>query len=862
MKKAKQAVPNQLLKEARELRGWSQKYVAEQLGADHYYLSRWERGTASPSPYYRSKLCALFGVDARALGLVADAPTRRSSDLAAPTSAEVAPASAALHDPTIPPPLGPAEDLIGRDQLLPQLRAYLCADTTPGLIALYGLPGVGKTTLAVALAHDHAIQDHFSDGILWAGLGPHPDTLALLNRWGTLLGVAESESQKLRTAEAWIRRIRAAIGSRQMLLMIDDAYKVEQALAFKVGGPRCAYVVTTRFPSLAIQLAGNGATQVKELNEHESVRLLARLAPQVVTDEPKTAQSLAQSVGGLPLALTLMGNYLRLQAHSGQPRRLRAAIERLRSGEERLRLTGPQALLERSPGLPEGLLISLEAVIDVSEQQLPARARAALRALSIFPAKPNSFSEEAALAVCQSPAETLDILSDTGLLESQGPGRYTLHQTIADFAKAHLSDPLVPGRLATYFAAFAEERENDFDALNQELNNIFAALDGATTSGQRESFVRCVNACFHFFFTRGLYAQEAGRYIEQAIETARQLNDDRQLSIALLHHGQSTFKQGKYALAQQTLDEAHERASRVGDSWLLGEILLMLGNLARFRVSSEAAEQFFQQSLDLARQINDPKLMSNALSNLGSVASDRGRYDEAIGYQEQALALSRSIDDRQAMTKLNANLSSIAYLRGDLASGEAYGQEALAVARDIGFLDSISAVLTNMGSAAVDQQDYTKAESYLTEALDAARQIDDLKLMSVNLGNLGTLAFRQKRYEQATHHIKEALQIARQVGDIWLLGAVLVEWGELALEEHRLDDAAAAFDEALGIAAKGSQEMVALARYGLARVAAERGDTTTAREQGKASLDLFESMGNRQTEEVKSWLQTISSEGG
>ncbi len=70
MKKANKAVPNQRLKMERELRGWSQKFVAQQIGADHYYLSRWEHGTASPSPYYRQKLCALFGKKARELGLL------------------------------------------------------------------------------------------------------------------------------------------------------------------------------------------------------------------------------------------------------------------------------------------------------------------------------------------------------------------------------------------------------------------------------------------------------------------------------------------------------------------------------------------------------------------------------------------------------------------------------------------------------------------------------------------------------------------------------------------------------------------------------------------------------------------------
>src|SRR5579885_956016 len=558
MKKATEAIPNQRLKEARELRGWSQKYVAEQIGADHYYLSRWERGTAVPSPYYRSKLCALFGMDARALGLVPDAPARREDSQDAsetPASAADAPAPAVVHDPTIPPLLAPAEDLIGRDHLLPQLRAYLCADTPASLIALYGLPGVGTTTPAVALAHDQTMQDHFHDGILWAGLGPHPDIPGLLNHWGALLGVSESESQKLRTPEAWIRRLRAAIGARQMLLIIDDAWEIEHALAFKVGGPRCGYLVTSRFPGLALQLAGKGATQVKELSDQDGVRLLARLAPQVVTDEPKIAQSLVQSVGGLPLALTLIGNYLRLQSFSGQPRRLRAAIERLRSEEERLRLEGPQALLERSPGLPEGALISLAAIIEVSEQQLPQQARDALHALSLFPAKPNSVAEEAALAVCQMPADMLDILSDAGLLESHGPGRYALHQTIADYARAHLRDSDAPARLAGYFAAFVEQHEKDFDALNLELSNIFAALDAAAAAGQDESFARCASAAFHFFFTRGLYAQEAGRYIDQTVEAARRLRDDARLATALLHQGQAAFKQGKYTLTQQCLEE-------------------------------------------------------------------------------------------------------------------------------------------------------------------------------------------------------------------------------------------------------------------------------------------------------------------
>src|SRR4051812_27900931 len=62
--------PNRRLKQARELRGWSQAKVAEQIGTDATTVSRWERGLFSPTPYFRERLCALFSKDAKELGLL------------------------------------------------------------------------------------------------------------------------------------------------------------------------------------------------------------------------------------------------------------------------------------------------------------------------------------------------------------------------------------------------------------------------------------------------------------------------------------------------------------------------------------------------------------------------------------------------------------------------------------------------------------------------------------------------------------------------------------------------------------------------------------------------------------------------
>ena len=61
--------PRQRLSDERLRRHWSQLEVADQLGTTPGNVSRWERGITSPGPYFRSKLCELFGMSAQELGL-------------------------------------------------------------------------------------------------------------------------------------------------------------------------------------------------------------------------------------------------------------------------------------------------------------------------------------------------------------------------------------------------------------------------------------------------------------------------------------------------------------------------------------------------------------------------------------------------------------------------------------------------------------------------------------------------------------------------------------------------------------------------------------------------------------------------
>jgi transcriptional regulator with XRE-family HTH domain len=67
-----ESFPNERLRRARHLKGWTQSDLAEALDTDFETVSRWERGIAVPSSYYRGKLCDVLGKTPEELGLISD----------------------------------------------------------------------------------------------------------------------------------------------------------------------------------------------------------------------------------------------------------------------------------------------------------------------------------------------------------------------------------------------------------------------------------------------------------------------------------------------------------------------------------------------------------------------------------------------------------------------------------------------------------------------------------------------------------------------------------------------------------------------------------------------------------------------
>ncbi len=820
MVKERIASPNLKLQEERHHRAWSQQELADRLGTTHNNVSRWERGLTKPNPYFRQKLREVFALTEAQLGLQGEE-----------REALTTPGSLGIFDPLIP--LSLPYGLVGRDDLLNRLKKRLCLSPALAISALNGLPGVGKTALAVAVAHDPEILRHFHDGVLWAGLGTRPDLLALYSRWGSLLAI---HGEKLTTLEEWAMALRMAIGSRRMLLLIDDAWRLEQALACKVGGPNCTYLLTTRMQDISVQFATGEVTTVGELDEEESISILKRLAPEVMISDARPLRELARAVGGLPLALALMGNYLRTHAYSGQPRRLYHAIERLRDTQVRLALRAPLAAFDQVSTLPVEEPVSLQAVIALSDQQLNEQARSSLRALSVFPPKPSSFSEEAALAICTQHVEALDQLQDSGLLESNGSGRYTLHQTIVDYAWTRRDDSaaFIEQSFATYMADFAQRQKTAYIALEAESANIVAALNVAFERGLGEQYVRITLNFAHYLCVKGMYST-AEYHVRRALQGA--CLDAASHSELLNYLGIIAKKYGRLAEA-----EVYHRQglllARQGEQLMLEvEHLCRLGFLLSLRQHYAQASSTFQEALAKARHSEDPMKTCTIINGLAVVLKETASYAAAKGYIQQGLELARRYGLIEREVTLLINWSTIESLQGNAAHAERLAQQALAMAEIHGLNESLTYLNNLLSDLAMDRADYEEALACSARCLSLAHQQGHVELIGASLCTIGTAHGRLGDFERAEAALQEAVRIVPADAFPLLLQEIALQSGEMYLLAGRVAQAQEVFQSLIGAE---EVDIRARAFFGMVRVCSAREDWSTALNYARQCLALPE----------------------
>jgi hypothetical protein len=196
---------------------------------------------------------------------------------------------------------------VPRPEITESLKKQLLSTSngTAGVVtvsAVHGLGGIGKSTIVAALTYDHELQARFPDGVLWATLGQQPDVLALLSGWVQALGDYEFHAT---VPEVFTTHLRGLLRNQRMLLVIDDAWKTEDAELFRVGGEACRVLITTREAEIAKSL-GAILYSLDIMSAEQSLALIERRMRRALsTEEWEQAAAFAKEVEYLPLALEL-----------------------------------------------------------------------------------------------------------------------------------------------------------------------------------------------------------------------------------------------------------------------------------------------------------------------------------------------------------------------------------------------------------------------------------------------------------------------------------------------------------------------------------------------------------------------------
>ncbi|GGK66027.1 hypothetical protein Sme01_11290 [Sphaerisporangium melleum] len=288
------------------------------------------------------------------------------------------------------------------------------------ICAIAGAAGIGKSALAVRVAHQFA--DRFPDGRLYVNLhGSTPNVLPLhpadvLARLLRSLGDDVPAGADVDEAAA---RFRSLTEGKRLLLLLDNARDAEQVRPLLPASPTCCVLITAR--RMLTSLDAVAHLRLGVMAEDETYVLLSRLiGERRVAADPWAARAIARLCGGLPLASRIAA--ARLIARPGMS--LRALAGRLAVEDHRL------SELQADDR-------AVRACFMVSYRALDAEESRIFRLLSLLGGSEVGV-EIAAAAADRSPERTvelLDRLADAQLLEAGDPGRYRMHDLLRLFGR-------------------------------------------------------------------------------------------------------------------------------------------------------------------------------------------------------------------------------------------------------------------------------------------------------------------------------------------------------------------------------------------------------------------------------------------
>ncbi|MFD3699073.1 tetratricopeptide repeat protein [Streptomyces sp. NPDC058646] len=646
--------------------------------------------------------------------------------------------------------------LVGRTEqvglLLRTLDPAAAAPAAAPVAVVAGLPGVGKSALALTVAQQAMQRGWFPGGVLFVPLNGYAPSgqvspgqaVAVLLR---ALGIRDADLPP--TYEEQLALFRSELTTRAaaglpVLIVADDAGDVAQVRPLippGAGGHRL--LVTSRHGLVAPDFPAR-LVDLDELSDEAATELITGTLLRTRPADPRPERdraALAEAAtycGRLPLALTVVA--ARLAGDPGlSPTTLAEQLADTRTRLAALHFEGPRG------GLPVGV----RAAFDLSYRCLGPDEARLLRLLTVNPGP--DCSTEAATVLDREPEwdtrvlvaglggrrikgvrELLAALATASLVTEQpvGSGRWRMHDLVRLYAAEQgEGERRADGRseawdrLLGYYCGASDEavsrlgqRGGKAEALawlDRERPVLVASIALAEAKGRPEQVLSLSTALLPYLHD-WWHFEEAFAVSERALAAARLLGDQVSASVLLLELGSLHYEFRQHERSVVRLEEAVAGFRECGDTGGEGLALRTLGSTLAAQDRWEEAVTTMERALERLKGRGASEV--SARVNLGLALTTLGRFDEAIRAHGQAAALSREIGDVEGEANAYRNLGLCLRAMGRLDAAREAVERSVGMWRALDHRHSEGLAVSALALVLREQRSYEEAAAAYREA--------------------------------------------------------------------------------------------------------------------------------------------------
>jgi tetratricopeptide (TPR) repeat protein len=689
------------------------------------------------------------------------------------TTAQPSPEAQRLH--RLPAGLA---NFIGHEQKVDNLLELLAQDNKRAKIAVIGgVGGVGKSTLAVHMAH--RLVEDYPDAQIFVDLrGTSERPLTPAEAMAKVIHAFCPEAHLPDESAQVARFYRSVLAGKRALIVLDDAANAAQMLPLQPPPP-CALIVTMR---RVLTLPGLHTLTLGALPEDEAQHLLRTIVSKGRTTRTEL-NDIARLCGCLPLALRVAGAFLAVHPRWEAIDYTRILV----SQRERLIWQNQESL-------------EVQAALGFSATQLAQEQPDLAKRWQMLSVFPGSFDRAAAAAVwkvtVREARESLgELVRHSLLLYDAESDRHRLHDLVRPVARnafaygrrksTKVEDQQrleeAAARHAVHYETVirtadqlyqqgGQAHERGLDQFDLEWENIQVGQAWAQRQA-KESDV-AAELCSAYadaganLLSLRQHPQDQVRWREAALAAARRLQKRDTESVHLGNLGLAYAALGETNRAIEFHDQRLAIAREIDDRRGQGKALGNLGLAYAALGETNRAIEFYDQALALDREVGDRRSEGADLGNLGNAYFASGQTGRAIEFYDQALALDREVGDRCGEGVALGNLGNAYFASGQTDRSVELCEQGLAIFRELGDRLGEGHILGNLGNAYFASGQTHRAVELYEQALAIAREISDRRSEGVTLGDLGNAYFTLGEPRRAIEFCEQGLRILHEIGDL------------------------------------------------------------------------------------------------